>query len=119
MPASPPRRRCRPGRETTRMRRIFGNVILYLVGIAVLGGAGWGAYRMWQDKEIALSASRSALADVVAKGPVVQVATIIEGPKERQIQLLADTRPFQSATLYGKVSGYVSAMNVDRGDRVT
>src|SRR5262249_10513936 len=54
-----------------------------------------------------------------ARGPVVQVATVKDGPKERLIQLLADTRPAQSTTLYGKVSGYVTAMNVDRGDRVT
>jgi membrane fusion protein, multidrug efflux system len=100
------------------MGRMFGTLLLYLLGIVALGGAAWGAYQMWHDKEVALSASRSALADVMARGPVVQVATIVEGPKERQIQLLADTRPFQTATLYGKVGGYVSAINVDRGDRV-
>jgi membrane fusion protein, multidrug efflux system len=100
------------------MRRFFGTLFLYLIGIAALGAAAFGAYVLSHDKEIALSASRSALADTIAKGPVVQVATITEGPKERTIQLLADTRSLQAATLYGKVSGYVSAINVDRGDRV-
>jgi RND family efflux transporter MFP subunit len=100
------------------MRKFFGTLFLYLIGIIAIAGAGIGAYQLWHDKEVALSASRSALADTIAKGPMVQVATVTESPKERTIQLLADTRPMQVATLYGKVSGYVSAINVDRGDRV-
>ena len=52
------------------------------------------------------------------KGPAVQVATITQGPKERLITLLGDTRPYQVATLYGKVSGYVRSIPVDRGDHV-
>ena len=43
---------------------------------------------------------------------------VTQGPKERLIQLLGDTRPYQTATLYGKVSGYVTTMAVDRGDHV-
>ena len=62
--------------------------------------------------------AREALAESVAQGPAVQVATITQGPKERLITLLGDTRPYQAATLYGKVSGYVSSIPVDRGDHV-
>jgi RND family efflux transporter MFP subunit len=43
---------------------------------------------------------------------------VAAGPKERLIQLLGDTRPYQEATLYSKVSGYVTSIAVDRGDRV-
>ncbi|HEY0184692.1 MAG TPA: efflux RND transporter periplasmic adaptor subunit [Rhodopila sp.] len=96
----------------------FGTLLLYLVGIVVLGGAALGAWRMWSDKGVALSASRQALAEGVARGPVVQIVQVTEGPKERLIQLLGDTRPYQSATLYSKVSGYVTTIPVDRGDRV-
>jgi membrane fusion protein, multidrug efflux system len=73
---------------------------------------------MWHDKNTALSASREALADVIARGPVVQVATVTQGPKERLIQLLGDTRPYQAVTLYSKTSGFVTAIAVDRGDPV-
>ncbi|MBV9827077.1 MAG: efflux RND transporter periplasmic adaptor subunit [Alphaproteobacteria bacterium] len=100
------------------MRKFFSTFLLYIVGIVAICAAALGAYRLWSNKDVELSASRSALADVIAKGPVVQVATITESPAERQIQLLADTRAAQAATLYGKVSGYVSSINVDRGDRV-
>ncbi len=91
---------------------------LYLAGIAVIGGAAFGAFLLWHDKGVALSAARAALAEGVARGPVVQVATVTQGPKERMIQLLGDTRPEQMATLYSKVSGYVTSIPVDRGDRV-
>jgi RND family efflux transporter MFP subunit len=91
---------------------------LYLAGIALIGGAALGGLHMQHDKNSALSASREALAEVMARGPVVQMATVTQGPKERLIQLLGDTRPNQVATLYSKVSGYVTAINVDRGDHV-
>ena len=32
--------------------------------------------------------------------------------------MLGDTRPYQTATLYGKVSGYLTSIAVDRGDHV-
>jgi membrane fusion protein (multidrug efflux system) len=96
----------------------FGTLVLYVIGIVVIGGAALGAWRMWYDKDASLSASRQALAEGVARGPVVQVVQVTQGPKERQIQLLGDTRPYQTATLYSKVSGYVTSMAVDRGDHV-
>jgi RND family efflux transporter MFP subunit len=92
--------------------------LLYSLGLAAIGGAAFGAFLLSHDKDVALSASRAALADTVARGPVVQVATVRVGPKERLIPLLADTRPAQAATLYGKVSGYVTSIAVDRGDKV-
>jgi membrane fusion protein (multidrug efflux system) len=96
----------------------FGTSVLYFAGIVAIGGAAFGAWRMSHDKGIALSASRQALAEGVARGPVVQVVQVTEGPKERLIKLLGDTRPYQTATLYSKVSGYVTTIAVDRGDRV-
>jgi membrane fusion protein (multidrug efflux system) len=100
------------------MAKRLGTLLLYLVAVLAIAGAGFGAYRLWHDQDVALSASRVALADTIARGPVVQVTTVTEGPKERQIQLIADTRSLQTAILYGKVSGYVSSIAVDRGDRV-
>jgi membrane fusion protein (multidrug efflux system) len=99
-------------------RARFGTFLLYLIGIVVVGGAALGAWRMWYDKGAALSASREAMAEGVARGPVVQVVQVTQGPKERLIHLLGDTRPYQSATLYSKVSGYVTSIAVDRGDHV-
>jgi membrane fusion protein (multidrug efflux system) len=99
-------------------RRRMGSFLLYLIGVLVIGGSALGAWRMWRDKDSALSASRQALAEGMARGPVVQVVEVKQGPKERLIELLADTRPYQTATLYSKVSGYVTSITVDRGTRV-
>jgi multidrug efflux pump subunit AcrA (membrane-fusion protein) len=96
----------------------FGTAVLYLLGIIVVVSAGLGAWRMWYDKGATLSAARQALAEGVARGPVVQVVQVVQGPKERTIQLLGDARSYQTATLYSKVSGYVTTIAVDRGDHV-
>jgi membrane fusion protein (multidrug efflux system) len=96
----------------------FGSFLLYLVGLLLVAGTAFGGLRMWQMKDAQLVAARQAMAEGVALGPAVQIATIAQGPKERLISLLGDTRAYQTATLYGKVSGYIRSIPVDRGDRV-
>jgi membrane fusion protein (multidrug efflux system) len=96
----------------------FGSFLVYLVGPLLVAGAAFGGLHLWQQKDAQLVASRAAMAEGVAQGPAVQIATIAQGPKERLISLLGDTRPYQSATLYGKVSGYIRSIPVDRGDHV-
>ena len=51
-------------------------------------------------------------------GPHVRTVEAVQGPSERTIQLLADVRPHQNATIYSKLSGYLKSISVDRGDRV-
>jgi membrane fusion protein, multidrug efflux system len=99
-------------------RSRLGSGLFYVAGIVVIAGAALGAFEMRHDKSDGLISSRKALADEVARGPVVQVATVKQGPQERLIQLLGDTRPYQTATLYAKVSGYITSIPVDRGDHV-
>jgi RND family efflux transporter MFP subunit len=96
----------------------FGSFVVYLIGLLLVAGAALVGLRLWQQKDAALVAAHQALAEEVAQGPAVQVATIVQGPQERLITLLGDTRPYQVATLYGKVAGYVQSISVDRGDHV-
>jgi RND family efflux transporter MFP subunit len=103
----------------TMARRGFRSLLAYLLAALLVGGAGLMAVRLWQDNDAQLVAAREAMAAELAKGPAVQVATIEQGPKERQITLLADTRPYQVATVYGKVGGYLKSIAVDRGEHVT
>jgi len=100
------------------MRKGFRRVLLYVAGLVVVGGAGLGAVRIWQQQTSTLAATRVGLARETARGPRVQVVAVAASPAEREIRLLGDTRPLQTATLYGKVSGYVKQIRVDRGDRV-
>ena len=96
----------------------FGSFLGYIVGLLLVAGAAFGGLHLWQQKDAQLVAAREAMAEGVAQGPAIQVATVTQGPNERLITLLGDTRPYQVATLYGKVSGYVRSIPVDRGDRV-
>ena len=100
--------------EGGRLRTAFG----YFIGIVALVGAGYVVVHVWQQKDADLSATREALAVEVARGPRVQVVQVTQGPKERLITLLGDTRAYQTATLYSKVAGYLKSIEVDRGDHV-
>lgn len=50
--------------------------------------------------------------------PVVTVARPERRDLVRTVTLPGDLRPYQEATVYAKVSGYLKRMTVDRGDRV-
>lgn len=90
-----------------------------VVGLGIVAVAAFGAYHIWRQKDERLSGMRQALAEEVARGPSVRVVPVAAGPKERQITLLGDVKPWQTTTLYGKVAGYVKTMPVDIGDHVT
>ena len=55
----------------------------------------------------------------VAMGPIVQTARVIVSPPEYSIQVQGDARPYLSATLYAKLSGYLKSIRVDKGDHVS
>ena len=65
-----------------------------------------------------ISAARADLERDTAKGPQVQVITAQASGGMRDITILADVRPYQEATLYAKVSGYLGKVLVDKGDTV-
>lgn len=97
----------------------LGSIATFIVGMVAVVGAGYGAYAIWQQKDAQLIGARRALAEAVAEGPRIQMATVSAGPTERLITLLGDARPLQTATLYSKIGGYLKAIHVDRGDLVT
>jgi RND family efflux transporter MFP subunit len=92
---------------------------LYLFAIVLLCAAGAGTWKFMRASDIGLGTARAAMEADAARGPRVIVATVTQGPAVRTIQLLGDARPFSTATLFAKVSGYVKSVNVDKGDTVT
>ncbi len=94
------------------------SLVLYVCGILILAGAGWEVWSIWRQHGEQLHATSQALAAAESRGPVVRVATVKQGPTERLITLLGDARPNVTATLYGKLGGYLAKINVDRGDKV-
>ena len=57
----------------------FGSFMVYLVGLLVVGGAALVGLHLWQQKDADLVAARQAMAEGLAQGPVVQVATYRAG----------------------------------------
>lgn len=51
-------------------------------------------------------------------GPLVEIATAEAGPDHEDITLLGEAIPYNSATLYAQVSGYLKSIQVDKGDHV-
>lgn len=65
-----------------------------------------------------VAAERDLLATDATRGPRVEVTTAVPSASEREIRLFSDVRPYQEVTLYGKVSGYLKTLAVDKGDLV-
>ena len=61
--------------------------------------------------------TRSRTAEL-ARGPRVRVTRAVTSPPVRKLELQGEARPFLSVTLYAKVSGYLKAIRVDKGDKV-
>ena len=90
----------------------------HFIGLSVIGVAVIAVIAFWSAQVINLAESRSARATEAGMGPHVRTVEAIQGPSDRTIQLLADVRPHQNATIYSKLSGYLKSISVDRGDRV-
>jgi RND family efflux transporter MFP subunit len=89
---------------------VFGGLLFFTcVGLA---------YHLWTTRRGLLAREERARTDALDAGPRVAVVTVGESREERVITLLGEARPFVSATLYAKVSGYLREINVDKGDRV-
>jgi len=100
-------------------KRLLAAIILYLFGGLLIFACVVLAYHLWSNKKVGLAQEEQARAQSVDAGPRVTVVSVGESPRERTLSLLGEARPFVSATLYAKVSGYLREINVDKGDRVT
>jgi RND family efflux transporter MFP subunit len=85
-------------------RFLVGCIILIVVIVSV--------------KFILVKREERNLAAEIAAGPEVKVADAVASPGTHTIALTGETRPYQEATLYAKVSGYLRAVKVDKGDVV-
>jgi membrane fusion protein, multidrug efflux system len=91
---------------------------LYSVGVWTIGGlvmflvlmTCWKQFQVWREAR--------ALQEEVRLGPRVQTAKVTKSSGEDNVILVGETRPFATATLYAKISGYLSEIKVDKGDIV-
>jgi RND family efflux transporter MFP subunit len=104
--------------EPTQVNPQKRSLGLYVFGLLIVIAAGFGTAYYVHASTTTLAGARSAIEADAAQGPRVVVAQVTKGPESRTITLLGDAKPFTTATLFAKVSGYVKAVSVDKGDFV-
>ena len=88
------------------------------LAILLLVGAASGVTALIVTQRSNVAAERNVLEEQQARGPRVEITTAVPGPAIRESRLFADVRPYAEVTLYGKVSGYIKTLPVDKGDMV-
>src|SRR5262249_30034490 len=92
--------------------------LLRLVGAVFVAAAAAGVIALRARKHDAEGREGAARAQALAEGPLVQVVKVAPAPPTRTITLSGEAQPFVKTTLYAKISGYLRAISVDKGDRV-
>lgn len=95
------------------------SVTFYLAGILSIAAATSGVAVLAAARHRAEDREAAARRAEVAAGPYTQVTAVTVAKNEQRLELQGEARPFAQVTLYGKVSGYLRAITVDKGDRVT
>ena len=78
--------------------------------LAIIAGAGIFVISCSSSAEPATTAKNAA--------PTVSTTTISQQKSGRTLMLSAEARPYQSVTLYAKISGYLQKLFVDKGQDV-
>jgi membrane fusion protein, multidrug efflux system len=95
-----------------------GSAWLYLAGILTVLVAAVMAFLLFTRQRSHVEAATETLKTEEQKGPTVQTATARRVTGDDTLRLIGEARPFQSAILYAKVSGYMRSISVDKGDFV-
>jgi RND family efflux transporter MFP subunit len=95
-----------------------GSAGLYVVGIVAVLIAGVLAFLLFTRQRTHVEAASQQLTIEGQKGPSVQIATAHKVAGSDTLRLIGEARPFQSAIVYAKVSGYMRSISVDKGDSV-
>ena len=95
-----------------------GSAWLYLAGILAVVIAGIGAFLLFTRQRAHVEAATQQLTVESQKGPAVEIATAHRVAGSDMVRLIGEARPYQSAILYAKVSGYMRSISVDKGDFV-
>jgi RND family efflux transporter MFP subunit len=95
-----------------------GSIWLYLAGIVIVLVAGVMAFLLFTRQRTHVEAATEQLTAEGQKGPAVEIATAHKVAGSNTVRLIGEARPYQSAILYAKVSGYMRSISVDKGDFV-
>src|SRR5262249_8403237 len=91
---------------------------LYILGLAIIIGAGLLLKKLFNAQKARVVTEVQARTESAQAGPRVNVRVVESTPPGHIITLIGEARPFESVTLYAKVSGYLKEIRVDKGDKV-
>ncbi len=91
----------------------------YLIGALIVIAVGALILFMTLSRNSSEQKQTEGLKADLAKGTVVKVAPVMVSPPEDSVQVEGDAWPYESATLYAKISGYLHSIKVDKGDHVS
>ncbi len=80
---------------------------LHRVGVSLLAGAFILLIVLIVIKRVSVASEGRRRAQDVAAGPHVRVVPVVPSSPERKLISNGEARPFESVTLYAKVSGYL------------
>lgn len=92
---------------------------LLIAGVVVLLLLGGGIAAITLTKNSRNSKETNVRADALKEGPVVKVSIAKYSTAPKQIVLIGEAKPYESATIYAKISGYMDKIYVDKGDKVS
>ncbi|MCW3128435.1 MAG: efflux transporter, family, subunit [Bacteroidetes bacterium] len=94
-------------------------VKLLIIGIVVLLLLGGGIAAISISKSGKVKNETKNRVSALKEGPVVKTDIAKLSSDAKQIILLGEARPFENATVYSRISGYMDKILVDKGDKVT
>ena len=92
---------------------------LLVAGVVILLLLGGGIAAITLTKNSRNSKETNMRADALKEGPVVKVSIAKYSTAPKQIVLIGEAKPYESATIYAKISGYMDKIYVDKGDKVS
>jgi membrane fusion protein (multidrug efflux system) len=95
-----------------------GSAWLYIAGILAVVIAGVMVFFLFTRQRSQVQAATEQLTAEGQKGPTVEIATARKVAGSNTVRLIGEARPYQSAIVYAKVSGYLRSISVDKGDLV-
>jgi membrane fusion protein (multidrug efflux system) len=94
------------------------SILMYVLGFGALGATLLGVWGLGARRSSSAAEEARSRTETQERGPRVRVARVVGSPANRELVLQGEARPFLSVTLYAKVSGYLTNLRVDKGDRV-
>ena len=89
-----------------------------LAGAGLVAGAFLIVVLAAACKKLSVAREAQARETELAAGPRVRTAAAALSAPERTVTLISELKPYETVTLYAKVSGYLDQVSADKGDRV-